>query len=169
MRSYVQNIRNNTNKARTPKWARKAGFIDDTEEIRKKQKSQWSGRFVPPLPPRLAPPFHRSQLTCLRLRCDRYEERLPHSTLENQEYAEDQIADVIANPTDTSSAGAKGKNQPLWREDDEEFYNEDPPAANQQHWHYPVNTEGESAGGDRWDRTVSAHPPKSPFQRSSLL
>lgn len=169
MRSYVQNIRNNTNKARTPKWARKAGFIDDTEEIRKKQKSQWSGRSVPSFRLALLRLSNRSQLTCLRLLFDRYEERLPHSTLENQEYAEDQIADVIANPTDTSGAGAKVKNQPLWREDDEEFYNEDPPAANQQHWHYPVNTEGESAGGDRWDRTVSAHPPKPPPQRSSLL
>lgn len=48
LNSYVQNIRNNTNKRRTPKWARKAGFIDETEENRKKAKSQWSGRCVPP-------------------------------------------------------------------------------------------------------------------------
>jgi hypothetical protein len=53
----------------------------------------------------------------------RYEERLPHSTLEGQDYAEDQIADVIANPTDTSNAGRQPER--LWREDDEEYYNDD--------------------------------------------
>lgn len=56
----------------------------------------------------------------------RYEERLPHSALEDQDYAEDQIADAVANPTDTSGAGRNGgRDERLWREDDEEFYNED--------------------------------------------
>jgi hypothetical protein len=53
--SYVQNIRNNANKKRTPKWARKAGFIDETEENRRKAKNQWSGRCVLGLPAPLSP------------------------------------------------------------------------------------------------------------------
>lgn len=42
---YLQNIRNNENKARAPKWARKAGLIDPAEENRRIAKSQWKKRF----------------------------------------------------------------------------------------------------------------------------
>lgn len=124
--SYVQNIRNNANKKRTPKWARKAGFIDETEENRRKAKNQWSGRCVPAALTH-APLVDRwllwRRLIETPASVGSYEERLPHSTLEGQDYAEDQIADVIANPTDTSQAGRQPER--LWREDDEDYYNED--------------------------------------------
>jgi hypothetical protein len=42
---YCQNIRNNTNRARTPKWALKAGLIDTTDRERRLRKNQWSKRF----------------------------------------------------------------------------------------------------------------------------
>jgi hypothetical protein len=45
--SYIQNIRNNSNKRRSPKWAVKYGLIDPTDDLRKKAKSQWAGRCVP--------------------------------------------------------------------------------------------------------------------------
>ncbi|KAF8760379.1 hypothetical protein RHS01_01732, partial [Rhizoctonia solani] len=55
---YIQNIRNNKNHRRTPKWAQKYGLIDDTEIKRRQKRSQWAHR---------------------------YNERLPQSTLEGQE------------------------------------------------------------------------------------
>ncbi|CED82667.1 Proteolipid membrane potential modulator [Phaffia rhodozyma] len=123
---YVQNIRNNTNKKRTPKWALKAGLVDDSEQQRRKAKNAWSGR---------------------------YEERNAHSTLEGQDYEEGQIADVLANPTDTSMAGgggaSRGREDRLWDENEVEFYNE-AEAPNQRHHHYPMNFEG--AGGSSRSR-----------------
>lgn len=54
---------------------------------------------------------------------NRYEERNAHSTLEGAEYAEDQVADVLANPTDTSAAGrAAGREERLWNDDEVEYY-----------------------------------------------
>ncbi|KAH9816605.1 hypothetical protein DFH28DRAFT_891193 [Melampsora americana] len=41
---YLQNIRNNTNRKRTPAWATKAGLIKDPG-MKRKQKTQWANRY----------------------------------------------------------------------------------------------------------------------------
>lgn len=41
---YLQNIRNNTNRKRTPAWATKAGLIKDPG-VKRKQKTQWANRY----------------------------------------------------------------------------------------------------------------------------
>lgn len=92
--SYVQNVRNNSNKRRTPKWAIRYGLVDDTDMVRKKAKSAWAGR---------------------------YDERNPNSTLDAQEYEEGQVADVLAHPTDTSAAGQPTAPR-LWDDNDVEYY-----------------------------------------------
>lgn len=48
---FIQNIRNNDTKARTPKWAIRYGLVDD-RPAKKLQKSRaWTGRFNDRLPP----------------------------------------------------------------------------------------------------------------------
>ena len=90
----MQNIRNNSNKRRTPKWAIRYGLVDDTDMVRKKAKSAWAGR---------------------------YDERNPNSTLDAQEYEEGQVADVLAHPTDTSGAAAPAAPR-LWDDAEIEYY-----------------------------------------------
>ncbi|KAK4685936.1 hypothetical protein P7C73_g4199, partial [Tremellales sp. Uapishka_1] len=135
---YIQNIRNNSNKARTPKWASRYGLVDQADAERKAKKSQWAKR---------------------------YDERNSHSThagaaLEEGEEGEnyEPIADVDVS---------RQRNEGLWvAADDEEYYNEDE-APNQKKWHYPANFEGavgdgrskrkgNDANGDRWERTRQA-------------
>ncbi|KAG0150711.1 hypothetical protein CROQUDRAFT_651949 [Cronartium quercuum f. sp. fusiforme G11] len=41
---YLQNIRNNSNRKRTPAWATKAGLIKDPS-AKRKQKTQWANRY----------------------------------------------------------------------------------------------------------------------------
>ncbi|CCO28257.1 hypothetical protein BN14_02251 [Rhizoctonia solani AG-1 IB] len=160
---YIQNIRNNKNHRRTPKWAQKYGLVDDSEIKRKQRRSQWAHR---------------------------YNERLPQSTLEGQEYEEGQ------NPTETPRAE---ENDPfrrpgegaLWGEEDENYYGRRPRANSTQsgsqsslsnrstrRWQYPANfNEATEIGGpedgrkgkkkkssskrkdkkDRWGRTADAH------------
>ncbi|KAE8213433.1 hypothetical protein CF319_g3669 [Tilletia indica] len=43
---FIQNIRNNENKKRTPKWAKKLGLIDDSEERRVARNRQWASRYA---------------------------------------------------------------------------------------------------------------------------
>ena len=45
-----QNIRNNKNHARTPKWVQKYGLVDLSEIKRKERKSQWANRYKDRLP-----------------------------------------------------------------------------------------------------------------------
>ncbi|KAJ7449813.1 hypothetical protein FB451DRAFT_1286634 [Mycena latifolia] len=47
---HVQNIRNNKNHARTPKWAQRYGLVDTSEIKRKERKSQWQSRYNDRLP-----------------------------------------------------------------------------------------------------------------------
>ncbi|KAL7413824.1 hypothetical protein BDY24DRAFT_388284 [Mrakia frigida] len=160
---YVQNVRNNSNNRRTPKWAVRYGLVDPTEGNRKKAKSAWAGR---------------------------YDERNPNSTLEAQEYEEGQTADdisnALANPTDTSGAGkpgaagagGRGRDQSLWNDNEIEFYENgqgevpDAQAPNKNKWHYPANFEGAGAGPSvrdenrRGDYNDSA-PPSSKPKKSS--
>ncbi|KAK0537126.1 hypothetical protein OC835_000114 [Tilletia horrida] len=42
---FVQNIRNNENKKRTPKWAVKYGLVDDSDAKRLKRNRQWASRY----------------------------------------------------------------------------------------------------------------------------
>lgn len=49
---FIQNIRNNDNKNRTPKWAKRYGLVDDHEVKRKERKRAWVGRYNDQLPER---------------------------------------------------------------------------------------------------------------------
>jgi hypothetical protein len=121
----MQNIRNNKNNRRTPKWARRYGLVDDSEIRRKERKSQWAGR---------------------------YNDRLPNSVLENQAYEEGQIPDRPGASRETTS---NGNGEPgLWNErQDEQFYGQRQResgsvgsgsangAASGGRWRYPANFE----------------------------
>ena len=141
----LQNVRNNNNHNRTPKWAQQYGLVD-TDEIRRKQrKSQWATR---------------------------YNDRLPQSTLEGQQYEEGQ---EHGSSVDISieNGNAKGRSQPngeLWHDEDEQFYNPHKPSApSSGRWHYPANFDDvepietgrrgkkKKEKKDRWERTQDAY------------
>ncbi|KAG9051190.1 hypothetical protein FS837_011305 [Tulasnella sp. UAMH 9824] len=147
---YIQNIRNNKNARRTPKWAVRYGLIDDTALKRRAKRRQWAGK---------------------------YDERLPQSALEGQEFEPGQIPDR----PDAERRATNGTNE-LWNRSEEGFYGQ-PSASTSDtggggRWHYPANfddaeiapspTRGKSKSGkkkdkkDRWARTEDAHaaPPK---------
>jgi len=42
---YLQNIRNNKNHRRTPKWAQRHGLVDTSDIKRKERRSQWASRY----------------------------------------------------------------------------------------------------------------------------
>ncbi|WWC94883.1 hypothetical protein V866_001734 [Kwoniella sp. B9012] len=134
---YIQNIRNNQNRARTPKWAIKHGLVDNSDRERRARKNQWSKRF---------------------------DERNAHSTLRDQELEEGEEGgnydpSIRSDPEEVQ----RRRNEGLWTNDDEEYYNEDQ-APNQRNWHYPANFEGtvgdgrsykrgkSGTSGDRWER-----------------
>ncbi|BEI84888.1 hypothetical protein CcaverHIS002_0502890 [Cutaneotrichosporon cavernicola] len=134
---YIQNIRNNTNKARTPKWAIRYGLVDDSQFRRKEAKSQWAKR---------------------------YDERNPESTLVGQELAEGEEGPNYT-PSNPDAPARRRGSEGLWDREEEQFYNDDDVAPNQRNWHYPTNFEGtvgtggrkkKGRGGDRWERTRSA-------------
>jgi len=149
---YIQNIRNNKNRARTPKWAARYGLVDTTVMDRKKKRSDWAKR---------------------------YGERLPQSALESQAYEEGQRPD---GSNLSSSRAANGTEQEYWREDEERFYNGSRRAdagpgesstslhsdTSGGRWTYPANfNEAVIEGGsrrrsksskkDRWARTEDAY------------
>jgi len=147
---YLQNIRNNKNHARTPKWAQRYGLVDTTKIERNKKKSQWASR---------------------------YNDRLPNSTLENQPYEEGQER---GSSTELSSEGHGARrpgpaNEELWRSEEESYYGRNGDAASAQsggsggRWHYPANFDdaAPARGGskkkkkqekkDRWARTEDAY------------
>ncbi|KAF7363450.1 hypothetical protein MSAN_01000800 [Mycena sanguinolenta] len=140
---YIQNIRNNKNHARTPKWAQRYGLVDTSEIKRKERKSQWQSR---------------------------YNDRLPRSTLEGAAYAEGQDH---ASSVDLSSDGHQPpqgtQNGELWRQEDEQYYNEGAASSGGGRWHYPANFDDaatpsksskkkkKSDKKDRWARTEDAY------------
>ncbi|KAG8708549.1 hypothetical protein FRC11_006371, partial [Ceratobasidium sp. 423] len=157
---YIQNIRNNKNHRRTPKWALKYGLIDDTEIRRRQKRSQWANR---------------------------YNERLPQSALEGQEYEEGQNPGETPRQEEGDPFKRNGDGA-LWREEDENYYGRRPRANSTQsgsqsslsnrRWQYPANfdeateVEGLDDGRkskkkkssskrkdkkDRWGRTADAH------------
>jgi len=155
---YIQNIRNNKNHARTPKWVQKYGLVDISEIKRKERKSQWASR---------------------------YNDRLPNSTLEGQPYEEGQDQ---GSSVDLSSenGGHKPRRQPngeLWRPEDERYYNREDTAStgSSGRWHYPANFEDAVVPSsskrskkkkdkkDRWERTQDVYTAaeESPPRRKS--
>ncbi|PVF94161.1 hypothetical protein CPB86DRAFT_713793 [Serendipita vermifera] len=90
---YIQNIRNNKNHRRTPKWALRYGLVDDSEIRRKEKRSQWAGR---------------------------YNDRLPQSTLEGREVEEGQVPDRPQASREGSAAN--GSDPALWGREEEQFY-----------------------------------------------
>lgn len=141
----LQNIRNNKNHARTPKWVQKYGLVDTSEIRRKAKKSQWANR---------------------------YNDRLPQSALEGQAYAEGQEG---GSSVDLSLEGGSGRNRrhpngELWRPEDENYYNADSASQNNSsgRWHYPANfndaepvplppKKSKKKKKDRWERTQDAY------------
>ncbi|KAG8818979.1 hypothetical protein FRC19_010206, partial [Serendipita sp. 401] len=93
---YIQNIRNNKNHRRTPKWARRYGLVDDTEIKRRETRSRWAGK---------------------------YNDRLPQSTLEGREVEEGQVPDRPGMSREGTTANdAAGRDGNLWNNTEEQFY-----------------------------------------------
>ena len=143
----LQNIRNNKTHSRTPKWAQKWGLVDTSEIKRKERKSQWATR---------------------------YNDRLPHSTLEGQPLEDGQEAG--SSSIDLSSEGYRGlrKNSTgaveLWKSEDEIYYNQRDSAQPESggRWKYPANFDDTELTAiprkskkkdkkDRWARTQEAY------------
>lgn len=128
---YCQNIRNNTNRNRTPKWVRKAGLVDPRDEERAKAKSTWAKR---------------------------YNERNNESAHVGQALEEgEEGTNYIPEDPREAARRERMRNEGLWTNEDEEWYNEERrEAPNQHHWHYPANFEGTDAANppeDRWSRS----------------
>jgi len=116
---YIQNIRNNKNHKRTPKWAIRYRLVDDSEIRRKERRSQWAGR---------------------------YNDRLPNSSYENHPVEEGQIPDRTRS--ESTSVNGDGNEPHLWEQREEHFYGEsrDPSGSVSTgggggRWHYPANFE----------------------------
>ncbi|KAI0695698.1 hypothetical protein BC835DRAFT_1345348 [Cytidiella melzeri] len=145
---YIQNIRNNKNHARTPKWIQKYGLVNTDEIKRKERKSQWAGR---------------------------YNERNPHSTLADQQYEDGQEggSSIDLSNEGEGSRHRNGNTGEYWNPDEEQFYNPDPSSTNGSgggRWHYPANFEDTTLDSsrkksikkkkekkDRWARTEDAY------------
>jgi len=140
---YIQNIRNNKTNRRTPKWAQRYGLVDTSDIKRKERKSQWASR---------------------------YNDRLPNSTLEGQEYEEGQ--NVGGTPDGQAVQQRPSRGGELWREEDESYYgqNGNGDAGSSEsggRWHYPANFEDtipepepsrkKKSKKDRWERTEDAY------------
>jgi len=150
---YIQNIRNNKNRARTPKWAARYGLVDTTTMDRKKKRSDWAKR---------------------------YNERTPGSALDAQDYEEGQVPDQIVAP-EREPHDARSSGPGLWQENEEQYYNagnsrrptSDSVASLHSEnsggrWSYPANfddavVEGssrrkkKSSKKDRWARTEEVY------------
>ncbi|KAF9052635.1 hypothetical protein BJ165DRAFT_1339947 [Panaeolus papilionaceus] len=138
---YIQNIRNNKNHRRTPKWIQKYGLVDTSEIKRKERKSQWASR---------------------------YNDRLPQSTLEGQPYAEGQAGGSSIDLSEENRPRTQ-PNGDLWRPEDESYYNNGraDTASSSGRWHYPANftdvepvsngKKGKKKKKDRWERTQDAY------------
>jgi len=141
---YIQNIRNNKNHARTPKWVQRYGLVDISEIKRKERKSQWANR---------------------------YNDRLPQSTYEGQPLEEGQEG---GSSVDLSTENGRPQRQPngdLWRPEDESYYNAESRSTGTSggRWHYPANFEDvepintskrskkKKDKKDRWERTQDAY------------
>jgi len=143
---YIQNIRNNKNHTRTPKWVQKYGLVDTSEIRRKARKSQWANR---------------------------YNDRLPQSALEGQAYEEGQEGGSSVDLSVEGGSGGKNRRQnggDLWRPEDENYYNAERASQNTSsgRWRYPANfndaepvpsppKKSKKKKKDRWERTQDAY------------
>ncbi|KAH8117598.1 hypothetical protein DFH11DRAFT_1724581 [Phellopilus nigrolimitatus] len=135
---YIQNIRSNKNNRRTPKWAQRYGLVDTSEIERKKKKSQWASR---------------------------YNDRLPHSTLDDQPFEEGEVSrsnggrpeSVLGDPDARPTARVDQHGQ-YWNAEEERYYGQktngnggaggsrstgslDSGGGSSARWHYPANFE----------------------------
>ncbi|TEB31302.1 hypothetical protein FA13DRAFT_1732752 [Coprinellus micaceus] len=145
---YIQNIRNNKNHARTPKWVQKYGLVDLSEIRRKERKSQWANR---------------------------YKDRLPNSALEGQPLEEGQEGGSSVDVSYDDDGRRAKKQTDLWQREDEQYYNADRNSTNStgSRWHYPANFDDavmdsamlkerkkkkkSSDKKNRWERTQDAY------------
>jgi len=140
---YIQNVRNNKNNRRTPKWAQKYGLVDMTALERRRKRTQWANR---------------------------YNERAPRSTWEGAEYAEGQEpgdSSIDLSNENTANDAHPRTNDDLWRPEDEQYYGANGNRKSQGRWHYPANFDDTvpDAGAprkkkskkDRWARTEDAY------------
>ncbi|KAH9981289.1 hypothetical protein BGW80DRAFT_1163113 [Lactifluus volemus] len=115
---YIQNIRNNKNHRRTPKWAQRYGLVDTTKIKRNEQRSQWAKR---------------------------YDERLPNSALESQPLEDGQNPTASNMSLSSESAGHprhRTENGELWNPEEEQYYSQTNGSSNDSRssrWHYPAN------------------------------
>lgn len=143
----MQNIRNNKNHRRTPKWAQRYGLIDTSTIKRHEQRSNWAGR---------------------------YNDRNVHSALDDQPLEEGQVA--VSRSTTQDSPTNPNNGSTLWKHGDESFYNPEREGSlrsaesGSSRWHYPANFNDTLPGAedgagrkkkkkkkDRWARTEDAY------------
>jgi Proteolipid membrane potential modulator len=119
---YIQNIRNNKNHRRTPKWAQRYGLVDTDAIKRKERRSQWATR---------------------------YEERHAQSTLENQpvEDGQNPEASGFASSTDSIAPPRRRADGELWSAQDEQYYGHSNGSSESRssRWHYPANFDDAAA------------------------
>jgi hypothetical protein len=119
---YIQNIRNNKNNRRTPKWAQRYGLVDTTTIKRKERRSQWANR---------------------------YDERLFRSTLDNQPLEEGQNpeASSVSLSSESGAPRRRAGNGELWSEQDEQFYGQSNGSGESRshRWRYPANFDDATA------------------------
>lgn len=143
---YIQNVRNNKNHRRTPKWVERYGLVDTSTIKRHDKRSQWAGR---------------------------YNERNANSALDDQPLEEGQVSPSRSTTQDSSTKPTNGG--ALWRADDESFYNPEregsmrSAGSGSSRWHYPANFNDTVPGAgdaptrkkkkkkDRWARTEDAY------------
>ncbi|KAG1853740.1 hypothetical protein DFJ58DRAFT_789383 [Suillus subalutaceus] len=142
---YIQNVRNNKNHRRTPKWVERYGLVDTSTIKRHEQRSQWAGR---------------------------YNDRNPNSALDDQPLEEGQASPSRSTTQDSSTKPTNGS--ALWKADDESFYNPGREGSmrsaesGSSRWRYPANfndivPEGDAPARkkkkkkDRWARTEDAY------------
>ncbi|KAI8989647.1 hypothetical protein BD414DRAFT_438731 [Trametes punicea] len=148
---YIQNIRNNKNHRRTPKWIQKYGLVDTSEIKRKERRSQWANR---------------------------YNERLPRSALEGIPYEEGQEGgSSIDLPSEEQGARTRPNgngSEGYWDPREERYYGQNGDSnsvltAGSGRWRYPANFEDavpeptrkkskkKKEKKDRWARTEDAY------------
>ena len=145
-----QNVRNNKNHRRTPKWVLRYGLVNSAEFKRKEKRSQWAGR---------------------------YAERLPNSTLEDAPYEEGQEVSSSVDVSVENGDPHKNNAGEYWDPNkDEHYYGErdkSSPSINGEggRWRYPANFEDslpeltsrkksnkkKKDKKDRWARTEDAY------------
>ncbi|RDX56538.1 hypothetical protein OH76DRAFT_1336347 [Lentinus brumalis] len=143
---YIQNIRNNKTHRRTPKWVQKYGLVDTSDLKRKERRSQWANR---------------------------YNDRLPRSTLEGQALEEGQEGGSSVDLSEENSREANGRRGEFWNPTEERYYGQNGDNASvltggSGRWHYPANFEDatperkksskkKKEKKDRWARTEDAY------------